>query len=237
MPAAVEQGAWQLIEVSAVLEVVVPPSVAAVYFWALQVDFEAEGGVLAGAHTGLQWNPRYPGNTAVNWGGYATARYGGAVLPGTRSLLPGFPDDPHTVAYSWKPRQRYRLRVFRSPELVLGWRAEVFDLVSKEAAVIRDLDLASLIPRAATTTYLRRPVVWSEVFAPCDAPSVTVCWSELKALTAEGAVVRPEGVVVNYQREAAGGCSNTDVRLEDRGYLQTTNVARRTPQGSLLPPR
>lgn len=66
-----------LVEVSAVLEVVVPPAVDSLYFWALQVDF-IDGPVhRGGGHTGLQWYGRFPGSTAVNWGGYASGATGG----------------------------------------------------------------------------------------------------------------------------------------------------------------
>jgi len=64
--------ASRLIEVSAVLEVLEPPQVPSLYFWAMQVDFEEDGLPWGGGHTGLQWNRRFPGGTAVNWGGYAS---------------------------------------------------------------------------------------------------------------------------------------------------------------------
>ena len=85
------------------LEVLVPPRVPSLYFWALQVDFEQAGLVWGGGHTGLQWNRRFPGNMAVNWGGYATQERGGAVLPGSEPVLPFFPGDPNTMGYDWKP--------------------------------------------------------------------------------------------------------------------------------------
>jgi hypothetical protein len=238
MPAAGERGALPLVEVSAVLEVLVPPQVSALYFWALQVDFLVGERVVGGGHTGLQWNRRYAGGRAVNWGGYAEAGLGGGVLEGTRSELPGFADDPHTVGYPWAARRPYRLRVFRSPERALAWRAEITDLMSGTATVIRDLSLPNLHPVSREVpTFLHRPVVWSEVFADCDAPSVTVRWSEFSAITERGMVLSPQAVVVNYQPEAQGGCSNTDVQADGRSFLQITNVTRRTGQGAVLPLR
>jgi hypothetical protein len=221
-------------EVSAVLEIVVPPRVPMLYFWALQVDFAGSGGqALGGAHTGLQWNPRYPENRAVNWGGYASTERGGFVLSGTRSRLPGFRDDPNTLGYQWQPGRPYRLRVFRSPETPGAWRSEVTDLVSGVSSIVRDLTPEEG-PRSERSR-LVRPIVWSEVFADCHDPSVTARWSDLRAVDLEGATVRPSGVRVNYQALEAGGCSNTTAGIDrDGGYLQITNTTREVKQGVFL---
>src|SRR5947209_2169378 len=53
-------------EVSVTIEVLVPPAVPELYFWALQAGFSGGGA----AHTGLQWFPEGSGRPAVNWGGY-----------------------------------------------------------------------------------------------------------------------------------------------------------------------
>jgi len=243
----------RLVEVSTVLEVVEGPSVPSLYFWALQVDFVGPPGPGGGAHTGLQWNARYPGNTAVNWGGYSPAADGGGVLKGTLSALPGFADDPNTLSYSWRPGCRYRLRVFRSPQSVGAFTAEVTDLDVGLTQTIRDLfpssaGRPSFISRwlgrrsenpsaALAAGYLGRPMVWSEVFAPCDARSTTVRWSSFQALTEEGTVVVPESLLVNYQARQAGGCPNTNVETDGEGILQVTNVPRRVPRGALIPIR
>lgn len=225
----------RLVEVSAVLEVLVSPRVEALYFWALQVDLGDAQGVWGTGHTGLQWNPRYPGATAVNWGGYASAVRGGAVLPGTLSSLPGFPDDPNTLAYAWSPGRPYRLRVFPSAENPGGWRAEVTDLVSGAAQTIREVLLGEGRPMSGFQGHLSRPVVWSEVFADCDAPSVTVRWSDLQAVDEVGKVIRPEAVRVNYQSAEAGGCPDTTVAVDEVGRLtQVTNAPRLVDQGTML---
>lgn len=242
----------RLVEVSAVLEVFYPPSVPAIYFWALQVDFFDGQGVWGGGHTGLQWNPRYPGGTAVNWGGYATPELGGAVLEGTVSELPGFADDPHTLSYSWLPGREYRFRVYLSPEIPGAWRAEVTDVRKGETTVVRDLlpigsrdggVFGRLLTwrrdrsgEAVGGGYLVRPIVWSEVFAECDAPSVSVRWSDLRALGEDGAILRPEVVAVNYQSTAEGGCPNASVSVDALGLLQVTNTPRVVGQGTLLVP-
>ena len=236
------------------LEIVVPPSVPALYFWALQVDFADRRGIWGGGHTGLQWNRRYSVNTAVNWGGYASVERGGAVLPGSISMLPGFDDDPNTVGYGWSPGRPYRLCVYRSPEVVGAWRAEVTDVESSQTSVVRDIwpgrtSSPGLLRRlfrgghgAARASdelgFLVRPVVWSEVFAKCDDPSVTVKWSGLQAIDEEGGLWLPDAVSVNYQSGRDGGCSNTDSSADSSGgLLQVTNTRRVTQQGTVLPAR
>lgn len=236
-PDARAQSAPGFVEVSATLEVLEEPRTDALYFWALQVDFWSQGRLLGGGHTGLQWNRRYPGGKAVNWGGYASAERGGFVLPGTISSLGGFYDDPNTSAYAWKAGRRYRFRVFRSPDVPGAWRSEVTDLFSGFSTTIRDLQPEAGDAAADDTPVRRlvRPLVWSEVFADCDAPSVAVRWTDLAALDDTGAVIRPEAVRVNYQAEREGGCSNTTVALDETGgILQMTNAPRLVEQGSRL---
>jgi hypothetical protein len=206
-----------LVEVSAVLEVLVPPAVDSLYFWALQVGFVHGDADRGAAHVGLQWNNRHPGNTAVNWGGYGP---GGEVLSGSESALPSAPGNPNTRDYVWKPERPYRLRVSAAPWPSGRWRGEVTDLVAATSTVIRDLDAGS--------DRLRGPMVWSEVFARCDDPSVAVRWSGFEALTADGQTLAPRALIVNYQTSAAGGCDNTTVHLDDGGVVQTTNAERLT---------
>jgi len=229
LPAAARSA--RLVEVSAVLEIVVPPQVPALYFWALQVDFLAGDRFRGGAHTGLQWNRRYPGYTAVNWGGYASQEDGGGILSGSISDLPGFPDDPNTLGYPWEPGRRYRLRIFRSPDRQGAWRAEVTDVAADETSVIRDL----YVDAGSEGGYLVRPIVWSEVFADFDAPSVTVRWRDLEAVDESGARLRPDRVRVNYQSAAEGGCTNSTATIDSVGaVLQVTNTPRTVEQGALL---
>ena len=229
--------AAKLVEVSAVLEIVEPPRVSSLYFWALQVDFEEDRVTWGGGHTGLQWNRRFPGGTALNWGGYAAQSQGGAVLPGTQPHLFAFPGDPNTMSFAWEPRRPYRLRVFRSPDVPGGWRADITDLTSGTTTIVRDLMHPNgLRARAGRTAagYLLRPLVWSEVFADCDAPPVVARWSGLSAVDEDGVIVRPSSVRVNYQAHEAGGCGNTSVRRDGAGLLQVTNTPREIPQGALL---
>jgi hypothetical protein len=216
--------------VSATLEVLVPPEVNRLYFWALQVSFVAERKLHGSAHLGLQWHPKFPGNTAVNWGGYGAAQGGTALLRGSPSRLPSARNDRNTRDFDWRSGRRYRLRVTRSPERPpdggRAWRGSVTDLETGAETVVRDLYAAG--------DALVSPMVWSEVFARCEQPSVTVRWSDLHGV-GEGGEMRPDRVRVNYQSRADGGCDNTTVSVDELGVLQTTAVRRQVPQGALLP--
>ena len=219
-----------LTEVSATLEVLVQPRVRRLYFWALQVSFAAERRLHGGGHVGLQWNPGFPGATAVNWGGYAPQHEGGAVLRGSASRLPSAKRDPNTRDYPWEVGHRYRLKVTAGDEAPSGlyaWRGSINDLDGGGITVIRDL--------YSTGSYLVAPMVWSEVFARCEQPSVSVRWSDLRAVSAGGEVVRPRLVRVNYQARHDGGCDNTNVGSDELGVLQVTSVQRQVAQGALFP--
>ncbi len=203
---------------SVTVEVLTPPVVDHLYFWAIQVAFPGAGA----AHLGLQWNHRHPGFGAANWGGYAAD---GSLLAGTESPLPSTPDDPNTRDYPWEPERAYRLRVHRVGEG--AWRGEVTDLTTGDATTVRDLMVAA--------SFLGDPMVWSEVFARCDDPSVTVRWSDSEVVTDRGDRFAPTALAVNYQSHADGGCANTTSVLDDRGgVLQVTNAERHTPQGATL---
>lgn len=212
-----------LVEVSAVLEVVTPPVVDRLYFWALQVSFLDDRGSRGAAHVGLQWNRNHPGGRAVNWGGYAAD---GSLLAGSDSALPSAPDDPNTRDYHWEPGRPYRLRVSALPSSPGRWQGEVTDLRSGRATVIRQL--------AAGGHRLGAPMVWSEVFARCDDPSVEVRWSGLQATSAAGDPVVPTALAVRYEAGAAGGCDNTTVAADHRGVVQRTATARLVPSGAVV---
>ncbi len=103
-----------VVAVEVTLEVVEAPVVDRLYFWALQATFNDATTDHGGAHLGLQWNPRYPGSRAANWGGYPKFGQWGAVLQGTPSPLPSTPNDPNTRDYPWQQGVPYRLRISRS---------------------------------------------------------------------------------------------------------------------------
>jgi hypothetical protein len=213
-----------LVEVEAVCEVLVPPRVDQLYFWALQTGFSDGRRSYGGAHTGLQWHSRGRTGRAVNWGGYHDPAYGGAELDGSApAALAALNPSGNTMRYDWEPARPYRFRVFRAAD---GWRAEVTDVAGGATTVLRDLYVRG--------DRLADPVVWSEVFARCADPSVTVRWSGLQARTADGAVVRPRTVTVTYQSPKAGGCSNTTVTADEVGLLQSTCRQRTVADGATL---
>ncbi|HSG79619.1 MAG TPA: hypothetical protein VLD62_08570 [Acidimicrobiia bacterium] len=219
-----------LVEVEATLEVLVLPAVKSLYFWALQVSFASQRRLKGGAHVGLQFNQRHPGSTAVNWGGYGAADTGGAILSGSMSSLASTPNDPNTRDFDWRAGHRYRLRVARSPVVLESghaWRGSVTDLETGQVTVVRDLHTQG--------DHLVAPMVWSEVFARCEAPSVSVRWSDLRGVDPGGAVVVPRTVRVNYQTREDGGCDNTTVAVDELGIVQTTATPRQIPQGAILP--
>jgi hypothetical protein len=211
-------GAGHLVEAAVTLEVTQPPVVDHLYFWALQVGFPGAGA----AHLGLQWNRAFPGFGAVNWGGYAVD---GSLLRGTESTLSSTPDDPNTRDYPWKPQHEYRLRVHRAGDDM--WRGEVTDVTTAVATTVRELIAAS--------PFLTDLMVWSEVFARCDDPSVTARWSDFVAVDERGERFAPVALVANYQSHAGGGCGNTTSTLDDSvGALQITNAQRATEDGAIL---
>jgi hypothetical protein len=210
--------AGHLVEAAATLEVVTPPAVDHLYFWALQVAFPGSGA----AHLGLQWNRRHPGFGAVNWGGYAT---NGGLLDGTASELPSTPGDPNTRDFPWQPGRAYRLRVHRAGEG--RWRGDVTDVTTGVTTTVRDL--------LASAEYLSGPMVWSEVFARCDDPSAATRWSGFAVASEHGERHAPMAMIVNYQPHRDGGCANTTSVLDERGgVLQITNTDRVTRQGAAL---
>jgi hypothetical protein len=212
------------IEASVELEIVEPPTVARLYFWALQVGFRSSSSPDAGggAHLGLQWNPRHGGSTAVNFGGYDRA---GRILDGTASTIPSMVDDANTRTFPWEPGQRYRLRVFPGQDTGWWW-GEVTNLATGRAARVREL--------AGGGDHLTGFVVWSEVFAACDDPPVVARWSRPGVVTSEGPR-EPSGLRVNYQDYTRGGCTNTCSMRDGDGVAQKTNAPRVVAQGELIP--
>lgn len=232
-PAPVREGAafhlWWLgldpkvavVEARATLEVRVLPQVERTYFWALQASFaERSGRTFGGAHTGLQWYARHPRSRAINWGGYASPPAGG-VLAGTEPALPGFADDPNTRTYAWEPGRRYTFRIDRG---VTGWRSSVSEEGGPWLA-LRELH--------AGGDRLTGFVVWSEVFARCDAPTTEVRWSDLVSVGADGLERRPDAVRCTFPN--GRNCDNTDSVADDDGILQRTSVPRTAHDGMVVP--
>ncbi len=218
----VPQGPWR--EVSATLEVLTEPTVAELYFWALQASFtDSTGATLGAAHTGLQWNPRHPASRAVNWGGYRAAADVHSVLDGSHSALPGIPGDENTRNYPWRAGIGYRFTIARADR---GWRSTVTDISTGERTVIRELD--------AGGDRLDGFVVWMEIFAPCDAPTTAVRWSDLElADESRQARHRIRSLRTNFPNDRQS-CTNNDSRRDSDGWLQLTNDRRTTATATLL---
>ena len=209
----------RLKEVGATLEVLDPPEIDRLYFWALQVSFiKPDGG---GAHLGLQHHPRFPAQSAANWGGYAPPDVGG-LLTGSTSPLPSTPNDVNTRDFLWYPNRPYRLTIGRSPDAAPSgfhaWRGTIEDLHAEDFTVVRDL--------YSRGEYLRGPVVWTESFARCDHPSAAVRWSNLHVVGEDDQTIPVTTVSPNYQDRSAGGCDNTDVSVDAGGWIQRTNTSR-----------
>lgn len=219
------QGEWVGAEV--VLEVTEGPTVPALYFWALQVSFAQRGRSGGGAHLGLQWYPPHPGSTAVNWGGYGPD---GRELSGSVSALPSATGNVNTRDHEWEVGNPYRLVIARMDDRrdgeLCAWRGGITDLVSGAHTIVRELYV-----RGST---IQAPVVWSEIFADCDAPSASVRWSDPTLISVDGNRVPISAARVNYQALRDGGCATTNSTTDGRAFVQTSGTTRHTPQGSEL---
>ncbi len=215
-------------EVSVLARIEHAPKVERLFFWALQVSFLEGGKPFGAGHMGLQYHPDYPGGGAVNWGGYhGSASTGSGELPGSALSISSTLNNPNTGDYPWMADRAYRYRIYRSPER--GWRGSVTDTETGIETVIRDLWCPG--------SELGQIVVWTEAFAHCDEPSVAIQWSDFQAVTLSGTTLRPNGLRVNYQRVADGGCITTNSLLGSNGrsVSQITGTTRTTKQGTVLP--
>ena len=212
-----------IVSCSVVLEVLQPPTVPALYFWALQASFLDQVGTSYGAaHTGLQSNARHPGGRAVNWGGYAQAADVGSVLEGTDSPLPGIPGDRNTRTFAWREGVPYRFSIHRG---AVGWAASVTDLVTGSAVTIREL--------FAEGDRLGGFVMWSELFCRGSDPMTAVRWSGPEVVTRSGRRAAPTSLQVTFP----GGDEwrRLDVVVDDVGVRQVTDTARTTEHLAVVP--
>ncbi len=222
-------GRFRSVEVT--LEVLRPPEVTDLHFWALQADFgDRSGAHRGGAHLGLQWHSGHPGSTAVNWGGYDAA---GRELWGSDSALPSRTGNVNTRDLGWLPGVAYRLSIDPVPGEAGWWSGSVVPLgpdrrtPSAPAVEVRRLH----VPGSDELTGF---VVWSEVFAPCDAPSVVVRWSDPTAVSVDDRIRRPDTCTTSYQRHEDGGCANTVSTPDELGILQVTSCERTVAPGTRL---
>lgn len=197
------------------------PEVPRLCFWALQASFSNGSDRLGAAHLGLQWNRRFPGGRAVNWGGYGAD---GQVLAGSLSPLASTSDDPNTRDFHWEPGRPYRLRIEQAEP---GWWR---GMVVSEGQAVEVRRLPGGGDRLVSL------VVWSEIFSRCDDPPVEVTWSSpwIDPIP-PGAPNAPLTYRVTYQPVDRGGCSNTDIVAEQGRVRQVTNRRRRIIEGSRIP--
>lgn len=206
---------------SATIEILEPPRVGRLFFWALQVSFLKGSTPVGAGHIGLQHYSKHPNSAAVNWGGYDSS---GRVLAGSLSELASAAGNPNTRDYQWWPNRRYEYRISRSE--LSGWRGTITDLSTGVETIIRDL--------LVEADGLGTPVVWTEAFAYCDEPGVAVRWSNFRGTRSDGALVRPSHGRVSYQSLADGGCTNTTFELAPSAVIQRTNTQRTIESGQVL---
>lgn len=214
----------RLTAASVTLNVTRRPDLDRLVFFAMQVGFIKPGG--GAAHIGLQHNPRYPSQSAVNWGGYDPSD---EIIEGTEPLLPSTGGDEGTRDFLWEGDHPYQLSVERASDedaTVHLWRGTVTDLRTGYRTVIRDLKSES--------KYLRAPVVWVESFAPCDAPRSEAAWSSPSVTTERGETKVISRMRADYQPHAAGGCTNTNSIVEGISFVQRTGQLRTTKPGTTL---
>lgn len=211
-----------LVSFSATIEILDPPTVDRLYFWALQVTFVQGSKPVGAGHFGLQYYSKHPNFGAVNWGGYT---HGGAgELRGTPSPLPSTAHNENTRDYQWHAGRRYRYEIARSSES--AWRGTITDLTTGVETIVREL----LVGADGVIS----PVVWTEAFARCDEPSVAIRWSDMAGVDTKGETVRPTRGRVNYQSVADGGCSNTTFESGPLGVVQRTSSPRLIGTGETI---
>jgi hypothetical protein len=210
-----------MVSFAATIQVLEPPKVDRLFFWALQVSFFEGPNSVGAGHFGLQNYSRHPNSCAVNWGGYFA---GGGELPGSESPLLSAPGNPNSRDYFWESGKPYRYKIAKSP--TMGWQGSITDLSSGVHTVVRDLHI--------NADSIGAPVVWTEAFAHCDEPGVAVRWSDLEGISRTGQLVRPETGRTNYQTESAGGCSNTTFEPSRGGVIQRTATERIVNSGERI---
>jgi hypothetical protein len=214
----------RLTEISVTLKVAARPEIDRLVSFALQAAFVKPGG--GSCHLGLQHHPKFPDRGAVNWDGYSAK---GERLESDESTLPSATDETATRNYSWQKSVPYRLTIERGAEMPDGrfaWTGSITNLLTGD----RD-DIRRLINESP---YLRGPVMYIESYGPCDGPRFEARWSNATAVSRAGGVRVVNSMRVDYQPHAAGGCTNTNSRVEGTEYVQRAGQMRVTKAGSMI---
>jgi hypothetical protein len=214
----------RLIEISVTLKVATVPEVDRLVSFAVQGAFLKPGG--GSCHLGLQHHPRFPGRVAVNWEGY-TAK--GERLESDEPVLPSAIEDAATRDFPWHKGVPYRLTIERGDEQSDGrfaWIGSITNLRTGERDEIRQL--------ISSSPFIRGPVMYIESFGPCDGPRFEARWSNATAVSVDGGVRAVKSMRVDYQPHAAGGCTNTNSRVEGNEFVQRAGQMRTTKAGSTI---
>jgi hypothetical protein len=131
--------------------------------------------------------------------------------------LPSSFGNPNTRDFDWEEARDYRLRIGRGAQ---GWSGWV------DGTLVRELH----VPGAS----LSSPIVWSEVFADCDHPGVSVRWSDAEVVNRSGERIAIRSAIANYQPRSEGGCDNTSSVVEEHAFVQRTSTTRATAPGTRL---
>jgi hypothetical protein len=214
----------RLVEVSVTLEVATRPEIDRLVSFAIQGTFLKPGG--GSCHLGLQHHPRFPYRGAVNWEGY-TAK--GERLESSEPSLPSAIDEKATRDFRWENGVPYRLTIERGeerPDATFPWLGSITNLRTGSRDEIRQL--------LSRSPYIRGPVMYIESFGPCDGPRFEARWSNATAVSVDGGVRAVKSMRVDYQPHAAGGCTNTNSRVEGNEFVQRASQMRTTKPGSTI---
>ena len=198
------------------LEVLDAGATSDLRYWALQIAFvDRAGKTVGGAHLGLQRHRHAPLG-AVNWGGY---RADGRGTIDSTSKLRSVTGSPNTFQYPWQVKEQHELVIEGRGDG--WWTASIVKVATGARTEIGRL--------RGGGTALARPVVWSEVFAGCEAPAAAR-WSGFEPAL--------KHVQATYQSHADGGCTNSNAVVDAAagGVVQKTATVRTTPHGALLTP-
>jgi hypothetical protein len=214
----------RLTEISVTLEISTRPEIDRLVSFALQGAFLKPGG--GSCHLGIQHHPQFPQRGAVTWEGYTGK---GDHLESDAPRLPSAIDDAAIRDFAWRKGVPYRLTIERGDEFPDGrfpWTGSITNLSTGARDQIREL--------ISESPHIRGPVMYVESYAPCDGPRFEARWSNATAVSVDGGVRAVKSMRVDYQPHAAGGCTNTNSRVEGAEFVQRAGQMRTTKPGSII---